>query len=182
MCPDHKPFFALTDWNMGRLFIYKNCRWGTVCTDRMTQNEANVICRSMGFDVSSDDKVQWGFAVDFENEMCLSNGVEEGWFKGVHSPVWIDQLHCPAPGELKETKTFGTGYYAKSIEYFWNEHIYFDDCEHSGWNKTDCGHATDLGLVCTPFAATTTSTTTTQLGDSFDANEANTPALHNRCV
>ena len=33
----------------GRLEVYLNGKWGTVCKDNFAQNEADTVCRQLGF-------------------------------------------------------------------------------------------------------------------------------------
>ncbi|XP_027038512.1 scavenger receptor cysteine-rich type 1 protein M130-like isoform X2 [Pocillopora damicornis] len=61
--------------NYGRVEVYHNGKWGTVCDDHWTINEANVVCRQLGFSSAS------------QASCCAKYGQGS-------DPVWMDDVYC----------------------------------------------------------------------------------------
>ena len=61
--------------NYGRVEVYHNGQWGTVCDDHWTINEANVACRQLGFSGASQ-------------VICCA-----GYGQG-SDPIWMDGVTC----------------------------------------------------------------------------------------
>ncbi|XP_069468101.1 deleted in malignant brain tumors 1 protein-like isoform X5 [Ambystoma mexicanum] len=89
----------------GRVEIYYQGAWGTVCKDTWNRINANVVCRQMGCGTANLTLANFNF--------ILSTG-----------PILLDGIYC------KGTESF-----------LW-------DCTHNEWNKHDCGHGDDVGVIC----------------------------------
>ena len=61
--------------NYGRVEVYHNGKWGTVCDDHWTINEAKVVCRQLGFSSAS------------QASCCAKYGQGS-------DPVWMDDVYC----------------------------------------------------------------------------------------
>ena len=62
--------------NVGRVEIYYDGQWGTLCDDSWHLQDANVICRQAGF-------------ADGASQVVYQAGFGEGT-----GPIWVDQIRC----------------------------------------------------------------------------------------
>ena len=63
----------------GRVKVYHNGQWGTVCDDHWDINDTNVVCRQLRF----SDSVLVTF-----NQMCCAKYGEGS------NPIWLDDVKC----------------------------------------------------------------------------------------
>ncbi|XP_072023557.1 scavenger receptor cysteine-rich domain-containing protein DMBT1-like isoform X2 [Amphiura filiformis] len=107
----------------GRVEVYHNDTWGTVCDDRLaydyywyyysdyateSANFATAVCRQLGF--------PYGTGVVME-EAHFGEGNE-------NDPIWLDNVICSG----SESR--------------------LDECSHNGWGAHNCGHYEDVGVIC----------------------------------
>ena len=67
-----------TTSNQGRVELYLNGTWGTICDDYWGIEEANVICRMLNYSEGA-----------WSTHCC-------GWYDGFSVPgqIWLDDVHC----------------------------------------------------------------------------------------
>lgn len=67
-----------TTSNQGRVELFLNGTWGTICDDYWGIEEANVICRMLGYSEGA-----------WSTHCC-------GWYEGFTAPeqIWLDDVHC----------------------------------------------------------------------------------------
>ena len=64
--------------NQGRVELFLNGTWGTICDNNWGIQEANVICRMLGYSEGA-----------WSTHCC-------GWYEGYTAPaqIWLDNVHC----------------------------------------------------------------------------------------
>ena len=80
-------------WNptQGRVEVYHNGEWGSVCDDEFGESEAQVVCRSLGLAGGTTYK-----------QAHFGEGTGQIWMDGVQckgDEPWIDQCHFKGFGQ-----------------------------------------------------------------------------------
>jgi len=103
---------------VGRVEVLHNNEWGTVCDDDFNNAACRVVCRQLGY---SGGRCLVG-------EPTAENGCisKEHHFTSTSLPqhIWLDDVTC-------------TG-----------EEQSLAECQHKGWNQSNCEHKEDAGCKC----------------------------------
>ena len=76
--------------NYGRVEVYHNGQWGTVCDDHWTGNEADVVCHQIGY--------------------AGGRALRRAAYGEGSGPIWMDNVHCQGEEEfLSHCRSNGWG-------------------------------------------------------------------------
>ena len=106
--------------NEGRVEVYHNGVWGTVCDDIWDASNARVVCRQLGLPYNSSEALccaQTRISSDETN--CCTETFGQG-----SGTIWLDNVDC-------------TGSESR-----------LDECSHRAWGQHNCGHQEDAGVTC----------------------------------
>ena len=112
----------------GRVEIYIDGQWGTICDDLFDQIDANVTCKQLGFAGATSYRTSASAGlvnsvVSELNGMLLSLYMCS--FSSGTGPIWLDDLQCTA----SDTKLIS--------------------CRHRAVGTHSCGHSEDIAVYCT---------------------------------
>ena len=116
----------------GRLEVFFNGVWGTVCSHFFDENDANVACRQLGFSK----------ALGFNNFEKLGYDPLLSVNNNNHSVIY---LHRFQPGKSQQPISLD-GLRCNGSE------LSLISCSHRGIGSHDCDHSFDVGLVCTTLS------------------------------
>ena len=83
--------------NFGRVKVCVNGIWGTVCDDIWDINNANVVCRQLGFPSASSGLCCANYGMGINNiwmDDVSCQGSEDSLFECTHSPTWASNYRC----------------------------------------------------------------------------------------
>lgn len=122
------------DTNEGRVEVFHDGAWGTVCDDEVDLNLANVVCRELGFQRG----LTWAHSARF--------GEGQGW----STLAFIAFL-------MKDDFSEMANFFCLPVGLIWLDNVRcsgtelsLSQCRSNGWGINDCTHAEDLGVICSP--------------------------------
>uniref|UniRef100_A0A8C1XBE4 Neurotrypsin n=1 Tax=Cyprinus carpio TaxID=7962 RepID=A0A8C1XBE4_CYPCA len=144
----------------GRLEVYLNGQWGSVCDTHWTDRDASVVCRQLGLryvqlikenvnnDASTETQgdvcILFLFAIHLNNYLTSQNSGGDNFLISLwvccSEIAWSWAHFGQGSGPIQLDAVQCTG----------NE-LSLDECRHSGWEQHNCDHMEDAGVSCNPY-------------------------------
>ncbi|PIK44174.1 putative deleted in malignant brain tumors 1 protein [Apostichopus japonicus] len=159
----------------GRVEIYHNGQWGTVCGNNWDDNDASVACRQLGYSDTGEQQMYRTvialymlFSKYHDNTVRLAMGEcpHVGRVEVYHNAQWgticddewddhdasvvCRQLGYGDVGTANGRASFGSG-----VGPIWLDNIAcngsennIENCTSNQWGQHNCGHSEDAGVIC----------------------------------
>lgn len=120
--------------NEGRVEVFHDGAWGTVCDDEVDLNLANVVCRELGFQrgLTWAHSARFGEGQGWSASPFITSLPKDDFSKMARffclalGLIWLDNVRCSGS--------------ERSVAH----------CRSNGWGINDCTHGEDLGVICSP--------------------------------
>ncbi|PFX14302.1 Deleted in malignant brain tumors 1 protein [Stylophora pistillata] len=134
----------------GRVEVFHNGAWGTICDNSWGLQDADVVCRQLGYDG----------AISAPGNAAFGEGTGQ---------IWLDNINCVGV-ETAISQCDHSGWGVENCEHYEDAsvlcrpqgtgQIWLDDvncvgvettisqCNHRGWGDHNCNHDEDAGVVC----------------------------------
>jgi hypothetical protein len=123
------PSFDSEGQVQGRLEVFHDGQWGTVCDDGFGWADAQVACRQLGNEL--------GYTLT-SSSVVSSSSTDDG-----SDPIWLDDLGCSG-SETSLGNCRHAGWCSATNWAVW--------CGPENWGTEYCGHYEDIGVSCTFLA------------------------------
>lgn len=121
-----------SQFTSGRVEIYINGQWGTICDDLFDQTDASVTCKQLGFadavsfrTSASAGSVSCALIEPTALDLPTCHLFLVYRFHSGTGPIWLDDLQCTA----SDTRLIS--------------------CSHRAVGTHSCGHSEDIAVYCT---------------------------------
>ena len=113
-------------FSAGRLEIFVNGEWGTICNDYFDLTDASVACKQLGYSgaIRFGSSGNEGYATIYIMQCACLNCIRHYRFNSGSGQIWLDDLHCTATD------------------------ITLLSCRHREIGTHNCGHYEDIAVFC----------------------------------
>ena len=150
---------------MGRIEVFYNNEWGTVCNDLFTTVDGNVVCQMLNFTMGAlcvpssfrsfppgTGNSKLGYSMSWEDKEIIWLTRSLHFFFYSLSPfllLFLLLLSLTLSLSLSHSLSLSLSgqIWLDNVRCTSTDEV-LEDCDHNGWGNHNCGHSDDVGVVC----------------------------------